>query len=123
MIDLGTNVAGLHFKNPIWVGSSELTMDLDGILACARAGAGAVIAKSINENPAASKQLDIADYVFFDGEYRVQSGPRRDSSLLNRSGLAQTPLDEWLAMLDSAREQTSDLGCTVVSTSIGTGWK
>ncbi len=114
MIDLGTNVAGLRFKNPIWVGSSELTMDQDGILACAEAGAGAVIAKSINENPGASKQLDIADYVFFDREYRTQSGPHRDSSLLNRSGLAQTPIDEWLLMLDRARARAAEVDCTVI---------
>jgi len=114
VIDLATSVAGLRIKNPVWVGSSELTMDLAGILACIDSGAGAVVAKSINENPAAAKQLDIADYVFLDREHRVQPRATANSSLFNRSGLAQASLEDWLRMLDTAGRRADRAGCTLI---------
>jgi dihydroorotate dehydrogenase len=110
---LRTEIAGVSFANPVWVGSSEATMSLDDISACIDAGAGAVIAKSINEDAAAARQLDIADYVFLDDRYRrVTGGP--GSSLFNRSGLAQTTLDDWLRMLERAQAHASSRGSAVI---------
>jgi hypothetical protein len=62
-----------------------------------------VIAKSINKNPAASKQLNIAEYVFLDAVHRPQIQATPANSLFNRSGLAQAPLDDWLSMLETAQ--------------------
>jgi dihydroorotate dehydrogenase (NAD+) catalytic subunit len=104
MTDLSADLDRIRLKNPIICASSEFTMTLDGIRAALKAGAGAVIAKSINEAPEAARQLDIAEYVLLDSHWAVspwdQAGLER--SLFCRSGLAKTPLDEWLAMLARA---------------------
>ncbi len=97
-IDLGK----IHLKNPLICASSEITMTREGIRAALDAGAAAVIAKSVNESPAAAAQLDKADYVLLDGDFRPipwTSSQRLNASLFCRSGLAQTPLDEYLPML------------------------
>jgi dihydroorotate dehydrogenase len=113
---LETTVGGLVTANPVWVGSSELTMTLDGLIACVDAGAGAVVAKSVNESAAARRQLDIADYAFVSGAGRVRpAGPaRRGDGLLNRSGLAQVDLDDWLAVLAAAARHGAPRCCPVI---------
>lgn len=103
MTSLRVSVGGLETANPVWVGSSELTMTLEGIASCLDAGAGAVVAKSVNEVPAAARQLDIADYVWLDADLR-RVDASESSFLLNRSGLAQTSLDDWVELLALAQE-------------------
>ena len=111
-----TQVGGLVTANPVWVGSSELTMTLDGLLTCVDAGAGAVVAKSVNESAAARRQLDIADYAFLapDGQVRSAGSAERSDGLLNRSGLAQVELDDWLGVLAAAAEHGAARGCPVL---------
>ncbi|GHF50092.1 dihydroorotate dehydrogenase [Amycolatopsis bartoniae] len=106
----------LRTANPVWVGSSELTMTLDGITACIDAGAGAVVAKSVNESAAARRQLDIAGYAFVSGDRRVRPTGSADlgDGLLNRSGLAQVELDEWLGVLAAAVEHGAPGNCPVL---------
>src|SRR5579863_2332371 len=101
MTDLSADLGPIQLKNPIICASSEFTMTLGGIRAALDAGAGAVVAKSVNEAPAAARQLDIAEYVMLDSNWQVTPWEQAglDASLFCRSGLAQTPLDEWLAML------------------------
>lgn len=102
MSDLSLNLGKIHLKNPLICASSEITMTRDGIRAAIDAGAAAVIAKSVNESPAAAAQLDKADYVLLDDDFRPvpwTSTQRLDASLFCRSGLAQTPIDEYLPML------------------------
>ena len=65
-----------------------------GIRAALRAGAAGVIAKSVNEQAAAGRQLDRADYVRLDTHATPTSGP--GISLFNRSGLTQRDTAEWL---------------------------
>ncbi|MBO7459967.1 MAG: diguanylate cyclase, partial [Bacteroidales bacterium] len=48
-MDLTTKYLGLKLKNPIIVGSSTFTGTVDGIVNCAKAGAGAVVLKSLFE--------------------------------------------------------------------------
>ncbi|MFJ7213337.1 dihydroorotate dehydrogenase [Amycolatopsis sp. NPDC098790] len=110
------DVGGLATANPVWVGSSELTMTLDGITACIDAGAGAVVAKSVNESAAARAQLAIADYAFVsvDGEVRPPGTGRPGDGLLNRSGLAAVDLDEWVSMLAAAVAHGTSRGCPVI---------
>jgi dihydroorotate dehydrogenase (NAD+) catalytic subunit len=104
MSDLSADLGRIRLKNPIICASSEFTMTLDGIRTALKAGAGAVIAKSINEAPGAARQLDIAEYALLDAGWTVTpwevSG--LEASLFCRSGLAQTPLDRWLEMLAQA---------------------
>lgn len=112
----GLDVGGLATANPVWVGSSELTMTLDGITACVDAGAGAVVAKSVNESAAARTQLAIADYAFVSagGEVRPPGTAGAGDGLLNRSGLAAVDLDDWLVMLAAAVSHGAARGCPVI---------
>ena len=48
-MNLTTSYLGLKLKNPIVVGSSTFTGTVDGIVKCAKAGAGAVVLKSLFE--------------------------------------------------------------------------
>ena len=102
MTDLSIKMGKIHLKNPLICASSEITMTQDGIRAAIDAGAAAVIAKSVNELPAAAAQLAKADYVLLDDDFRPipwTSPQRLNASLFCRSGLAQTPIDEYLPML------------------------
>jgi dihydroorotate dehydrogenase len=101
-MDLSINLGKIRLKNPLICASSEITMTADGIRAAIDAGAGAVIAKSVNELPEAAAQLSKGDYVLLDDNWNIipwDSPRRRDASLFCRSGLAQMPLEQWLAML------------------------
>lgn len=95
---LATRVGRLALPNPVICASGEPVMTESGIRAALRAGAAGVIAKSVNEQPGAARQLDRADYAWLP-----------DGSLFNRSGLAQRDPAEWFADLaridrDAARE-------------------
>jgi dihydroorotate dehydrogenase (NAD+) catalytic subunit len=110
MIDLTVDLGRIRLKNPIICASSEFTMTPEGIAAALDAGAGAVIAKSINEAPAAARQLDIADYVLLDSRWSVEpwENATLDASLFCRSGLVQIPLDRWLELLARADRAARD---------------
>ncbi|MGB8130507.1 MAG: tRNA-dihydrouridine synthase [Candidatus Angelobacter sp.] len=102
MTDLSADLGKIQLKNPVICASSEITMTAEGIRAAIDAGAAAVISKSVNELPAAAAQLAKADYILLDDEFRPipwTSPNRLNSSLFCRSGLAQTPLDEYVPML------------------------
>ncbi len=77
-----------------------------GIRAALRAGVAGVIAKSVNEQPAAARQLDYADYAQLDAaNVPVVHGV----SIFCRSELAQIDPPDWFAALaridgDAARE-------------------
>ncbi len=117
MSDLSIELGKIHLKNPLICASSEITMTREGIRAAIDAGAAAVIAKSVNESPAAAAQLDKADYVLLDGDFRPlpwTSSQRLDASLFCRSGLAQTPIDEYLPMLADLDRYAQTKQCYVV---------
>ena len=116
MMDLRTTLGPLTLKNPVIAASSEATIDAIGIRACLDAGAAAVVAKSVNESPAAARQLNIADYALIGGEGNETPWPARtgDETLLCRSGLAQANLDDWLSMLDESQQYAQTLGAHVV---------
>ena len=103
--DLSTTVAGLELKNPVIAASCEATAAPEQIRACLDAGAAAVVAKSVNESPAAHASLRAAEYVLLDEALRPRPlGPaQRTDSLFCRSGLLEVELEEWaetLAALD-----------------------
>jgi dihydroorotate dehydrogenase len=109
--DLSTRVAGLELKNPVIAASSEATAMPEQIRACLDAGAAAVVAKSVNESPAAHANLRAAEYALLDESLRARPlGPaQRTDSLFCRSGLLGVELEEWaetLAALD--REAAED---------------
>jgi dihydroorotate dehydrogenase (fumarate) len=49
MADLTTSYLGLTLENPVVVSSSGITRNLEGVLRCAEAGAGAIVLKSLFE--------------------------------------------------------------------------
>lgn len=117
MVDLSIELASITLKNPLIAASSEFTMTEDGIKSCIDAGAGAVIAKSVNENPKAGQQLSIADYVLLDIDHNVLpwgSYPA-GASLFCRSGLASDPLDKWLTMLEKLKAYAESKGSFLFS--------
>jgi dihydroorotate dehydrogenase (NAD+) catalytic subunit len=96
-----TKIGGLTLPNPVICGSGEPLITEAGIRAALAAGAGGVIAKSVNERPGAAKQLDLADYAALDVD-----GAR---SFLNRSGLTFRETGEWfgaIAAIDREAAQT-----------------
>lgn len=54
-MDLSTSFMGLKLNNPIVVSSSKLTDNVDNIRACATAGAGAIVLKSLFEEQIIAK--------------------------------------------------------------------
>jgi dihydroorotate dehydrogenase len=104
---LKTRIGSLALPNPIICGSGEPVMTEAGIRAALEAGAAGVIAKSVNEQPAAASQLDRADYTFVTADHRPAAA---GVSLFCRSGLAQRDPAEWfegLARLDRASARSS----------------
>lgn len=116
MPDLTTRLGPLTLRNPLIASSSELTMTEAGIRACVDAGAGAVVAKSINESPAAAAQLAIADYAFVGRDHEVRSWETADrtSTLFNRSGLAGGSTEDWVAMLGRVQQYAEAHGSLVI---------
>jgi dihydroorotate dehydrogenase (fumarate) len=61
MADLSTKYMGLDLGNPVIVGSSGLTDSVEGVVQCEKAGAGAVVLKSIFEEQILSEIDGLAD--------------------------------------------------------------
>ena len=114
---LAMTLGKLALKNPVIAGSGEATMTEDGIRAALRAGAGAVMAKSTNESPAAKRQLNHTDYMLFDSRWRPvewSERPPADAQLFCRSGLVQEEFDVWLEKLVKLDREAQTMGSYVV---------
>jgi dihydroorotate dehydrogenase (NAD+) catalytic subunit len=94
---LATAVGSFPLINPVICGSGEPVMTEAGIRAALHAGAAGVVAKSVNEHPAAGRQLDRADYVRLDANGAPTTG--QGVSLFNRSGLTQRDTADWFAAI------------------------
>ncbi len=103
---LTTTIGSLRLPNPVICGSGEPVMTEAGIRAALRAGAAGVIAKSVNEQPGAARQLDRADYAQLDA---TGAPVAHGVSIFCRSGLAQRDPAAWFTAIarvdrDAARE-------------------
>ncbi len=103
---LATAVGGFALPNPVICGSGEPVMTESGIRAAIAAGAAGVIAKSVNEQAAAARQLDHADYAFLHANAPAPQG----DSLFNRSGLAQRDAREWFAAIAAIDREAARTG-------------
>jgi dihydroorotate dehydrogenase (NAD+) catalytic subunit len=114
--DLSTTVAGLELKNPVIAASSEATATPEQIRTCLAAGAAAVVAKSVNESPAAHANLRAAEYALLDEALHPRPlGPaRRTDSLFCRSGLLEVELEEWADTLAALDREAAEDGAYVV---------
>jgi dihydroorotate dehydrogenase len=97
MSRLATSIGSFPLLNPVICGSGEPVMTEAGIKAALCAGVAGVVAKSVNEHPAAGRQLDRADYVRLDADGAPTAG--RGVSLFNRSGLTQRDTADWFAAI------------------------
>ena len=116
-----TAIGKLTLKNPIIAGSGEATMTESGIRAALETGAGAVVAKSTNESPAAKQQLNHTDYMLFDSRWRPiewTANPPEDAQLFCRSGLVQEEFDPWLEKLATLDREAAAMDSYVVGSLI-----
>lgn len=97
MTRLATAIGCFPLLNPVICGAGEPVMTPAGIRAALQAGAAGVIAKSVNEQPAAARQLDRADYARLDAAGMPTAG--QGVSLFNRSGLIQRDAAGWFACI------------------------
>ncbi len=107
---LAIRIGALALRNPVICGSNEAVATASGIRAALAAGAAGVIAKSVNEQPAAAAQLDRADYVKLDAEGRPVPWDAVGVSLFNRSGLAQHDPATWFAEIADLDRQAAASG-------------
>jgi dihydroorotate dehydrogenase (NAD+) catalytic subunit len=92
---LRVRLGRLTLLNPVICSSGEPVMTESGIRAALAAGAAGVIAKSVNEQPAAARQLDHADYAWLDRDHgRIDHADPR-GALFCRSGLSQRDHADW----------------------------
>lgn len=104
---LATRIGAFALPNPVICGSGEPVMTEAGIGAALAAGAAGVIAKSVNEQPAAARQLDRADYAFLGADHQPAAP---GTSLLCRSGLAPRDPAEWFGTLAALDRQAACSG-------------
>ena len=98
-------VGRTELKNPLIAGSAEHLIEADGVRCALRAGAGAVVVKSTNNSQPARDQLQRAEYLALDADWRPihwNARAPRETFIACRSGLAPQSFDAWL-------EQTATL--------------
>jgi dihydroorotate dehydrogenase len=118
MTALRTRIGQLDLPNPIICASGEPVMTASGIRAALETGVAGVIAKSVNENPAAAGQLDRADYTQLDEQARPV---RYGVSVFCRSGLAPVDPAEWFATLADLDRKAADSGRFVAASLVLAG--
>src|SRR5262245_40895162 len=100
MTSLATQIGALKLKNPVIAAAGEHLQTASGVRAALGAGAGAGIAKSINETAAARLQLEQAEYRLLDEDWNPQPWTFHapvPPFVLSRSGLVGRDIDDWAA--------------------------
>ncbi len=90
MPDLSTTYMGLKLKNPIIAASSGITKSVQKIVDCEKAGAGAVVIKSVFEEALAAQDFGIGDsmtmhteaYDYMRSQLELQYGPKEYCDLI-----------------------------------------
>jgi dihydroorotate dehydrogenase (fumarate) len=91
MADLKTKLCGVELDSPFVLGSGPAGWDAESLAACARAGAGAVVTKSIAVKAFVN-----------DSRHMIYNGP---DSLLNNEGGSDMPMERWIDVeLPKAKE-------------------
>jgi dihydroorotate dehydrogenase (NAD+) catalytic subunit len=121
MPDLSIRIGGITLNNPVIIGSGDHVMTPGGLAAARATGAGAVVAKSINESEAAKRQLDGSDHVLLDSRWRPlpwDFAPPGDAMLFGRSGLQQTASADWIAEAAAQDREAAKTGQYVIGSII-----
>lgn len=123
MADLSVDIAGVSFKNSVWVSSSEVTEDFNKMKRAIDMGAGAVVAKSYTANPAVRKQTDLAKYVFLGYDRRPVYGKKIPKFYTNycRSGIGRLEVseDDWLEELSKTQKYAAKFDAQVIGSVFG----
>lgn len=123
MADLNIEIAGVSFKNSVWVSSSEVTEDFNKMKKAIDMGAGAVVAKSYTANPAVRKQTDLAKYVFLGYDRRPVYGKKIPEFYTNycRSGIGRLEVseDDWLEELSKTQKYAAKFDAQVIGSVFG----
>jgi dihydroorotate dehydrogenase (fumarate) len=101
-IDLSTRWLGLDLSSPLVLGASPLTDDLDALEAAVRAGAGAVVMRSLFEEQVIVEQLAI--HRFIDGHVDVDAEAR---TFLPAEDLFPVGIEPYLALLGRIKTRLS----------------
>lgn len=121
MADQSVRFLGVDFKNPVVVGSSELTLSAANMKKCVDAGAGGLVAKTLTDSVAMRQQTAGSKWRFLDENHRVNPGRLpREFSFYGRSGLAEEPPEEWCTQLRAAVEYASQRDAVVIGSIAGT---
>jgi dihydroorotate dehydrogenase (NAD+) catalytic subunit len=99
MTSLITKIGRTELRNPIIAGPADHFIDDDGVRSAIRTGVGAVVLKSVNETQNAKDQLQSAEYIALDENWRpVPWGPDapRATTIANRTGLGPASFEQWL---------------------------
>lgn len=106
MTRLNVSVGTTPLKNPVIAGSAEHHITADGVRQALRTGVGAVVVKSINESERGRDQLQRAQYMLLDEQWReIPWTPEAPATafVATRSGLTPQDFAAWLeqtALLD-----------------------
>ncbi len=117
MVDLRTHWLGLALPSPVVVASSPIGDDLDALVSLERAGAGAVVLRSLFEEQLIDEQM--AAHRFIDGQVDTDAESR---SMMPESGMFTMGPDAYLVQIRRAK---SALGIPVIGSLNGTspgGW-
>lgn len=121
MVDTRIQFCGVEFKNPLVVGSSELTLNEKNMRACIDAGAGGLVAKTLTDSQVMREQTAYSKWRFLDESHRVNPGRIPHAfSFYGRSGLAEETPEEWTKELSAARRYGEEHGCAVIGSIAGT---
>jgi len=99
------SVGRIALKNPLIAGSAEHLIEADGVRRALRSGVGAVVVKSTNESERGRDQLQRAEYMLLDHNWRELPWTREAPAtafIACRSGLTPQSFEAWL-------EQTAGL--------------
>lgn len=99
MARLNVTVGRTALKNPLIAGPAEHLIEPDGVRRALRAGVGAVVVKSTNESERGRDQLQRAQYMLLDDQWREipwsQAAPST-AFIACRSGLSPLRFEAWL---------------------------
>ncbi|NKC30793.1 beta/alpha barrel domain-containing protein [Falsiroseomonas selenitidurans] len=121
MPDLSIRIGSVTLNNPVIIGSGDHVMTAGGLAAARASGAGAVVAKSINESAAAKRQLDGSDHLLLDSQWRPlpwDFAPPPDAMLFGRSGLHQAASADWIAEVAAQDRAAAEAGQYVIGSII-----
>lgn len=99
MTRLNVTVGRITLKNPLIAGSAEHLIEAGGVRRALRAGVGAVVVKSTNESERGRDQLQRAEYMLLDDQWReIAWTPDAPSTayIACRSGLTPQSFEVWL---------------------------